>query len=359
MKNTFKQGPNLGLAGIAAIVCFSFVGTGCQKDNTTVPGGSTKTYDEVKLVADESSSGAAQTDPNLKNPWGIAISSSGTFWVSANGTGTSTIYDNTGASVLTAISIPAPGSLMGKPTGIVANTTSDFTLPVTGEVSKFIFSTENGSIAAWSSAGAAVTVADRSESGAMYKGLAIANDGTANFIYAADFKNGKIDVFDHSFAYVTTGKPFTDSSMPSGFAPFNIRNVDGMLYVTYAKQGADGDEVNGAGNGYIDVYKPDGTMVSRFATQGSLNSPWGIAMAPETFGFGQKAILVSNFGDGHINAFAQDGTSLGELKDSSNNAVSINGLWDIAFPSSDSDQLYFTAGGSDETHGLFGYLKIH
>lgn len=366
MKNTLHGRGSLCLAGIAAIASISILaGTGCSKnDSTSTTNPTTTRYDEVKLVADQSSAGAAQTDPNLKNPWGIAIGGTGAFWLSANGTGMSTIYDRTGASLLAAITVPALGAATAGPTGVVYNSTSDFNITLTGEKSKFIFATAQGTIAAWSSAGAAITVADRSAANAAYTGLTIASDAGANFIYATDFRNGKIDVYDKNFALVS-GKSFNDSTMATGFAPFNIRSINGKLYVMYAKQNAaKTEEENGAGNGYIDVFNTDGSFSGRFASQGNLNSPWGIAVAPSGFGLTQNTILVSNFGDGHINAFGQDGTSLGALKDSSNNAIAIDGLWDITFPvngqpAGDQNQLFFTAGTGGEQHGLFGYLKVH
>ncbi len=367
MKSTFQRVANFSLASSFAVAIFLTAGTGCKKSDNSMPPTSVTTYDEVKLVSDQSDSGAAQTDPNLVNPWGIAIGSSGAFWISANHTGTSTIYDRTGATLLAAVKIPAPGNPAGggAPTGIVFNSTTDFVISLTGEPSKFIFATEDGTIAAWSSTGLAIKVADRSSAHAVYKGLTIAANGTANFIYAADFKNAKIDVFDHAFAYVT-GTTFSDSSIPAGFAPFNVRNIGGMLYVTYAKQkGPDNmDDESGPGNGYVDIFKPDGTLVSRFASQGSLNSPWGMAVAPAGFGLGANTILIGNFGDGHINAFNQDGTVIGPLQGSSKNTITIDGLWDLAFPvngvpAGDPNQLFFTAGPADESHGLFGYLKVH
>jgi len=365
MKSAYQRMAGFTIAGSLAILLFAT--TSCEKNDSSNPSPvASNSYDEVKLVADQSSEGAASTDPNLINPWGIAIGSSGALWISANHSGKSTVYDRTGASLLTAVTIPAPGSgLVGSPTGVVFNSTTDFVIGVTGETSKFIFATESGTIAAWSSAGLAITVADRSSANAVYKGITIANDGTANFIYAADFKNAKIDVFDHSFAYVS-GKVFSDSSIPAGYAPFNVRNINGNLYVAYAKQkGPDNeDDEAGAGNGYIDVFKPSGQLVGRFASQGSLNSPWGMAVAPDGFGVGSNTLLVANFGDGHITAFNQDGTEAGQLKDSAKNAIVIDGLWDLAFPingvpSGDQNQLFFTAGPGDETHGIFGYLKLH
>lgn len=367
MKNTLTQRAVHSFALSAAIVSIGLLTvTGCTKDDNGSPSNpTTSRYDEVKLVADESSAGAAQTDPDLKNPWGIAIGGTGAFWLSANGTGKSTVYDTLGTSLLTAVTIPAVGAVTGSPTGVVYNNTTDFKIALTGETSKFIFATEQGTIAAWSSAGVAITVADRSSADASYKGLTIAADSTgANFIYAADFKNGRIDVYDKSFALVSDSA-FVDASLPPGYAPFNIKNINGKLYVTYAKQNSTKtDEESGAGNGYVNVFTTSGIFSGRLASQGVLNSPWGITAAPSGFGLSDNTILVGNFGDGHINAFAQDGTSLGPIKDTSNNAIAIDGLWDITFPvngqpGNDPNRLYFAAGTGAEQHGLFGYLKVH
>lgn len=367
MKNTLLQRAGYSFALTAAFVSIGlFTVTGCTKDDTSSPSNNVTTmYDEVKLVADESSAGAAKTDPNLKNPWGIAIGSSGAFWLSVNGTGKSTVYDTLGASLLTAVTIPAVGAVTGSPTGVVFNNTTDFKITLTGETSKFIFATAQGTIAAWSSAGVAITVADRSLANASYTGLTIGTDSTGvNFIYAADFRNGRIDVYDKSFALVSD-TTFADASIPAGYAPFNIKNIGGKLYVTYAKQNdAKTGSVTGAGNGYVNVFNGSGTLQGHFASQGRLNAPWGITTAPSGFGIADNTILVGNFGDGHINAFAQDGTSLGPIKDTANNALTIDGLWDITFPvngqpAGDQNRLYFSAGTNAEQHGLFGYIKVH
>jgi len=363
MKNTIHSRAGHCLAAMAAVVMLA--GTSCTKNDNPSPGipSSTK-YDEVKLVSDQASDSAAQTDPNLKNPWGIAIGGTGAFWLSANGTGTSTIYDRTGATLLAAVQIPALGALTGNPTGVVFNSTSDFKIGLTGETSKFIFATTQGTIAAWSSSATAITVANRSTVGAAYTGLAIAADSGANYIYAADFKNARIDVYDKNFAQVE-GKAFVDSTLPAGYAPFNIRAINGKLYVLYAKQNtSETGEENGTGNGYINVFNANGTLASRFTSQGSLNSPWGIAVAPAGFGVTEGTILVANFGDGHINAFDTKGVLLGSLKDAGGNNITIDGLWDITFPvngqpAGDANQLFFSAGTANEAHGLFGYLKLH
>ena len=194
----------------------------------------------------------------------------------------------------------------------------------------------------------------------MYKGVAIAEDGSSNFIYAANFNAKTVDVFDHNFTYVTT-KPFSDPNMPSNYGPFDIQNIGGKLYVTYAipKSPDFVDDSAGAGNGYVDIYEPSGELNKRFISQGHLNSPWGLAKARAEFGEFKNTILVGNFGDGLINAYDDDGTWLGQLKDINKDPVHIDGLWGIAFkPSSDPDLLYFTAGPSHENHGLFGYLKM-
>lgn len=286
------------------------------------------------------------------------------IWISANHSGSTVIYDNNGATALAPINIPLGAVPNGaSPTGAIYNSTSDFIIPGKGK-SLFVFSTEDGILSAWNSSTgtSTMTVADRSSNGAVYKGIAMANDGGANFIYASDFHNGKIDVFDNNFAFVTT-KPFTDPTMPAGFSPFNIQNIGGQLYVTYAKQKAPEykDDQSGVGNGYVDIYTPAGTLVKRFASQGTLNSPWAIAQAPAAFGQVANAILIGNFGDGLINVYDPNGTYKGQLMESATTTLSIPGLWAFTFDNvapADPNQLYFTAGPAGESHGLFGYVKL-
>jgi uncharacterized protein (TIGR03118 family) len=320
-------------------------------------------YQQVNLVADTTGYGAAMIDQNLKNPWGIAIAPSGPIWVSDNHTGVTTIYDATGKTLIPPITIPsADPKSPGAPTGQVYNYTSDFIIPSTMQKSKFIFAGEDGTISAWSSGKSASIVADRSNKDAVYKGLTIAQNDSVNFLYVTNFKKAKIDVFDKDFKYVT-GMPFHDPAIPSGFAPFNIENIGGMLYVTYAKQkGPDNeDDQPGVGNGYVDIFKPDGSLVKRFASKGKLNSPWGLAMAPSGFGLGGNALLVGNFGDGKINIYDKQGHFQGQLEDKNGRVIAIDGLWAIVVPgaqvtSINPDWLFFAAGPDDETHGLFGYL---
>jgi len=321
----------------------------CKKDQTSP---TKQSYAQTNLVSDTAGYTATRVDANLKNAWGIAIGSTGSIWISANHTGTSPVYDRNGAQLLPAVTVDG-----GSPTGVVFNSTSGF------KGSKFIYANEDGTISAWTSGGSTVMVADRSSSGAVYKGLAIATDGGADFLYVANFKGNNIDVFDTDFNFVTT-KLFDDPTIPEGFAPFNIYNHDGKLYVMYAKLlGPDNqDDQKGVGNGYVNNFNADGTMVERFASQGTLNSPWGLVDAPSGFGLGSDILLVGNFGDGKINVFTSDGTYKGQLENDGR-VIVIDGLWALVFPENgvpagDQNQLFFTAGPADETHGLFGYLSL-
>lgn len=329
------------------------IGFGCKKGNPS-PGNSA-TYKQVNLVSDIADFSATRLDVQLVNPWGIAVNpNNGAFWISDNGTGLTSIYDQTGAQLLPAIGIAAPSMPNGggAASGAVFNSTTDF------GGAHFIYATEDGTIAAWKGGTIVPIVVDSSASNAIFKGLAIANDGTGNFIFAADFHNNRVDVFNSTFGSVTD-RHFIDPSIPAGFAPFNIQVINGMLYVAYAKQDAEAhDDEKGPGNGYISIFKYDGTFVKRFASQGTLNSPWGILPAPSGFGQHAGAVLVGNFGDGAINVFDSYGNFQSRLKDSTGKVISINGLWGIAsLP--DNSKLFFTAGPDDESHGIFGYLQMN
>jgi uncharacterized protein (TIGR03118 family) len=210
----------------------------------------------------------------------------------------------------------------------------------------------------------AITVFDGAAQGASYKGLAIAPRGSANFLYAADFHNARVDVFDASFAPVTLPGGFVDAQLPAGFAPFGIQAIGGDIYVTYAKQDAAmADEVVGPGLGYVDVYTPNGALIRRVASRGRLNAPWGIALAPARFGTFSNALLIGNFGDGRINAFEPVfGFPMGPLRDSRMRPIEIEGLWGIAFGNGFANQpvntLFFASGPDDEEHGLYGRLDL-
>ena len=317
------------------------------------------------LVSDQGGQ-ADLADTNLVNAWGLAFNATGPFWVSDNATGLSTLYNSTGGVQSLVVSIPAPpgATSPASPTGVVFNGTTNFV--VTGGPAHFIFVTEDGTISGWNGGSNAVLKVDNSATGAVYKGLAMAS----NLLYAANFHAGTIDVFDGNFAPVINPGPFVDPNLPTNYGPFNVETFNNSLYVTYAQQDADKkDDVPGPGNGFLDVYDLSGVFQKRLISAGPLNSPWGLAMAPLSFGPFPGALLVGNFGDGAINAFNPDtGALLGALEDAAGNPIKIDGLWSIKFgnggQAGDRGVLYFTAGPLQETHGLFGsiapasYLRI-
>ncbi len=330
---------------------------GCRHDHLPSLSTGGRDYDATILVADTAGFGAGRIDAALGNAWGIAISPKGSIWISCNHTGETVIYDASGKQTLAPVSIPLHGNANGSsPTGVVYNSTTSFVL--NGNPAKYIYATEDGIIAAWNGGDSTTAVVDHSALRTVYKGITIANDGSGNFIYTTDFHNNKIDVFDASFNYISS-RQIVDATIPASFAPFNIRNINGNLFVTYAKQLApdNHDDQSGAGNGYIDIFNPAGVFIKRFATQGALNSPWGLAQASADFGQGAGALLVANFGDGTTLIFDSSGNYKGPVE---NNGVPvfIDGIWDIAFAPSSNTQLYFTAGPQQEAYGLFGYIKI-
>ena len=317
---------------------------------------------------------ADQTDPNLVNPWGLASSPASPLWVSNNRTGNTTVYAGSGqpfpATNPLAVQIPAPadGNTPSAPTGQVFNATSEFVL-AGGQPATFLFASEDGTISGWNgSAGStAVTMIDNSSSGAVYKGLALGSNSLGALLYAANFHAGTIDVFNGNFVPVTLDGLFTDPDLPPGFAPFNIQAIGNYLYVTYALQDDEQhDDVAGPGNGFVNVFDFNGNLIQRVISQGNLNSPWGIALAPAQFGDFSNALLVGNFGDGTINAYDPvTGAYLGTLQDSTGTAITIPGLWAIRAGNGalggDSNTMYFTAGiaGPDniEDHGLLGSIQ--
>ncbi len=300
---------------------------------------------------------AATTDANLVNPWGMSSSATSPIWVSDNGSGLSTLYTGAGGIIPLVVTIPPPGS--AAPTGQVFN-------PNPGDFggSHFIFATEGGTIAAWTSGTSAVQTVGNSTD-AVYKGLALGSSGGNSYLYATDFHNGAINVFDTSFSPHTFGAgAFTDPNLPKGYAPFNIQNFNGMLYVTYALQDANKhDDVPGAGNGFVDVFNTQGVLQTRLITNGALNSPWGLAMAPGGFGSLGGDLLVGNFGDGTINAYDPvSGAWIGQLDGPDSMPLVNLGLWGLKFGNGGNggnlNKLFFTAGipgdGEIEDHGLFG-----
>jgi len=255
-------------------------------------------YVQTNLVSDGAIP-ARTTDPKLLNSWGVAFFPGGPFWVANNGSGFATLYDGTGAKQALEVEIPtpngAPEGSTAAPTGMVFNPTTQFAIPGTNNLPAFfLFATEDGTIAAWNPNLAdrtrAVLVVDNSQNGAgaVYKGLATGSNSRGNFLFAANFRAGTVDVFDTNFAPATLDGSFTDPDLPLGFAPFGIRNVDGDVIVTFALQDdAKQDDVAGPGNGFVDIFDTDGHLIRRFASDGQLNSPWGITRT--SFAFGRSA----------------------------------------------------------------------
>jgi uncharacterized protein (TIGR03118 family) len=334
-------------------------------------------YLETNLVTDDQAfltslgySPAAQVDPNLINPWGISHTATSPFWVSDNNSGFSTVYNASGSLLLT-VTIPPTLGPTATPTGQVASTA--FSKMGVSGASSFIFDTEDGTIVA-RLGGVPTVVVDNSVGpggapGAVYKGLAVATVGGAAFLYAANFRAGTVDVFDHNFNAVST-IAFNDPTIPAGYAPFNVQVLNGKLYVTYALQDADKhDDVAGAGNGYVDDYDlSSGSLLARVASQGVLDSPWGLDIAPASFDQYSNDLLVGNFGDatdeGSINVYDPNGGGfLGTLDDSSGDPIVIGDLWGLINGTGGpnggvTDGVYFAAGVSDESHGLFGVLAV-
>ncbi len=314
---------------------------------------------------------ADHVDPLLIDPWGISFSATSPFWISNRGTGTSTLYNGIGqpypvASPLVAI-IPRPAGATGTghstPTGQVQNSAGGFA--VAGKNPSFIFCTEDGTIASYVGSNTPPTgiTVDNSAAGAVYKGMALGTSGTTSYLYVANFNAGTVEVYDTTYKKTTLNGTFSDPALPAGFAPFNVANIGGKLYVTFAKQNAaKNHDAPGAGNGYVDIFDLNGNLLQKLASGGTLNSPWGVAVAPSTFGAFAGDVLVGNFGDGTINAFdPASGNFLGQLQDATGKTIAISGLWTIVFgnggPIFDSTILYFTAGPSGETHGLFGSVQ--
>jgi uncharacterized protein (TIGR03118 family) len=314
-------------------------------------------YTVTPLVSDQPGV-AARTDPNLVNAWGLTASGTSPWWVSDNGTDLSTLYRGDGTVQGLVVHVD------GGPTGTVFNPTTGFVLP-TGGKALFLFDSEDGIVRAWNGAQGttAIPVANRSNVGAIYKGLAIADTAAGPRLYAADFHNARIDVFNGTFGLVPGG--FEDSSLPAGYAPFNVQTIGDRVFVAYAKQDeAAEDEVAGQGTGFVDAYNLVGNLLGRVAQHGQLNAPWGLALAPEGFGRFGGDLLVGNFGDGQINAYEELPNGhfehRGELRGSDGNPLTIDGLWALRFGNGanagPTGTLFFTAGPDEESHGLFGSI---
>lgn len=326
-------------------------------------------FSATNVVAD-SGTAAAHVDAHLVNGWGIAFNPSGFVWVADQGTSTSTLYDGKGNVQSLVVSIPAGVGGAAGPTGIVYNGTQDFKVTANGVsgAAPFIFVGTGGTVSGWSptvSATAAVTMVDTSASAtpSAYTGLTLTSYAGVNYLYAADFRNGRVDVYDPTWKKVTlAGGTFTDPNLPAGYAPFGIQAIGSRIYVTYAQHAPTGPRENlGAGLGIVDVFDPSGAMISRFATGGALNAPWGVALAPAGFGSFGNMLLVGNFGDGTINVYdPANGTFKGTVSKADKTPVVIDGLWGIAFGNGINDQplttLFYAAGPGDGTHGLYGRI---
>jgi uncharacterized protein (TIGR03118 family) len=331
-------------------------------------------YLATDLVSDQPGV-APILDPQLINAWGIALSpTGGAFWVSSEVVGVSTLYagDVPGGGPLAklALEVSIPG---GHPTGTVFNPTSDFVV-FSGSASGpafFIFASLTGAVTGWNPAVPPPTPSTSAQLGfqatdnAIYTGIALANSGIGNFLYLADFHNRKIDVLDASFHLVFLAGSFTDPDLPADYAPFNVAAIGGKLYAAYAKQNASADEeVAGPQLGFVDVFDLNGNLEKRLVSQGDLNAPWAMVLAPAGFGDFSGALLVGNFGDGRINAYdPATGVHLGTLSESPKQPIQIDGLWGLAFgngaTAGSPTTLYFAAGPDDEKHGLFGKITAN
>ncbi len=323
-------------------------------------------YRQVNLISDGAIQ-AANTEPDFLNAWGIAFSPTGPFWLNLNGSDLSNVYDGTGAGYPNGnpLSVQVPPLAGSAPTGIVFNPGAGFVVD-NGEASgpsTFIFVTEDGVISGWNptvDVAHGIPVVDNMVPDSNYKGAALAANHGQAMLYATNFHEGKVDVFDSHWNLVGA---FTDPFSPSNYSPFGIANIDGFLIVTFAQADADRhDDVGGPGHGFVDIFAPNGRLLRRLISRGALNSPWGIALAPRHFGEFRDHLLIGNFGDGRINAFdIPSGHFDGPLRDdTTHRPIVIDGLWGLLFGNGhlagDTDKLYFTAGPNDESDGLFGYV---
>lgn len=320
---------------------------------------------------------ADHIDSSLVNAWGLVSGPTTPWWIADNGTGKTHLFNVSTNTIVTTFTVPGAGGAQGNPTGLVFNGGTGFVVNNgvgAPAAARFIFSSEDGTLSAFKGA-PIVTVVPNAQApahDAIYKGLAIDSATAGTRLYATDFHNGKVDIFDSSFHAVTIAGSFTDPNIPAGFAPFGIQNINGTIYVTYALQDEDkGDDVAGQGNGFVDAYDTSGNLIRRVASGGTLNSPWGLALAPDDFGRFSDDLLVGNFGNGRIHAFDPNnlkGTGeyveVGQLHSASGKPIEIDGLWALQFGHGTSatsangltTTLFFTAGPEEESHGLFGSL---
>lgn len=339
------------LATLATLVLAASL-SACGGSDAISPTVPPTTFADTKLVSD--TAGAPNTDARLINAWGIAFNPTGFVWVTNTGSQSSTLYDGNGVPQSLVVNTPAA------PIGIVFNGgKTDF------NGSPFIFSTAAGAIAAWSPAADltnAATVVDNGPAGSSYRGLALANYNGASYIYATDFAKDRIDVFDAKFAKATLPGAFRDPNLPAGYGPFGIQAVGDRIYVTFAKHAGNFEELK-PGSGVLDVFDTAGNLIKQLVVGGTLNAPWGIAMAPANFGTFSGKLLVGNFGDGLVQAYdPATGAAAGLLRKADGSNVAIEGLWGLAFGNGVSNQptntLFYTAGPGAGAHGAYGRIDM-
>jgi len=346
-------------------------------------------YKQTNLVSDLASiSTPNPTDPNLKNPWGLTRSPNGSpFWVANNNSGTSTLYTGAGVAIpingTGTVTVPPPGFAPGTqsaPTGVVFNGSATDFLVAPGKSAHFIFATEDGTISGWNSGQSAVLVVDNSQNGgpngAVYKGATSGEINGNKFLYVTNFRSARVEVYDTNFKRVHLGddafNPNGDGDhdgddhdgdrVPAGFAPFNVQNIGGILFVTYAKQDAPRhDPVGGTGFGFVELFTPEGKHIGHLEHGDWFNAPWGTVWTTRDFGEFSNAILVGNFRSGWIAAF--NGFThkfIGFVRNPDNSLMFIDGLWSLTFGNDGTaglaNTLYFTAGPNNETDGLFGTI---
>ncbi|RZU39146.1 TIGR03118 family protein [Edaphobacter modestus] len=356
MPPSSKEKSYANIAGsllLAAITAFSPLVSTAQ----------TSSYTQTNIVSDGSVD-ASKTDPNLINPWGIAIGKA--FWIDSPGSGLSLVDDAQGNPQFT-VTVPAASATAahGMPTGVVFNAdTTVFQIP-NSAAAQFIFGTLDGTIAAWNSTTTqAITVVNNSATKAVYTGIAIDTNTTGTFLLAANqIPGGSIDVFDKNFSPTHLAGSFSDPSLPAGFSPFSVHVLQGNVYVAYTQvDPATGKRVLGAGLGFVDIFDANGNLVKRAISAGNLNAPWGVAIAPSGFGSFSGDLLVANFGDGVINAFDPNSfASKGSLQDAKGNVIVNSGLWEIVFGAKnvgDPNTLFFSAGINGTKGGLFGSIGV-
>lgn len=361
----------LTLAMISLLgAAFAEDGSKASMPNATAPVLAANQYQQKNLVSNLPGQ-ADVTDPNLVNPWGLSRSSTSPWWVADNGTGVSTLYGAAGNIVSLVVTIPPSDpnvSSTGNPTGTVFNGSTEFEI-VKGKPAVFMFVSEDGVISGWNPTvqptGAVIKVNQKTKS--VFKGATIATlngaqRGTHNYLYVADFRQGRVEIFDGNFQRTMALENNFAQNTPAGYAPFNVQNIGGNIYVTYAKQDADKeDDVAGPGLGFVSVFTTTGQLLRKLERGSWLNAPWGVTQAPSDFGPYSHYILVGNFGSGQIAAFDPvTGAFQDLLRDATSQPIVIHGLWALSFgndaTAGPATTLYFSAGSNHEQGGLFGSL---